>query len=596
MRVALSAGFALLLAAMLPAAGLSAQPFAPGGGGSAPGASESAPGAKEPARGRPDAGRGVSKQARGKSEEARGKGARGKGEQARGRREQARKVVARQSRLRVPRRAQHDTPAAPRPAEVARRQAPAPGAQPVTAAVEGLSAGRTSAPLTTRGSAPASSPRNTGPGAGTRPARRSRQSAGERASARARSVAGRAERRQAGTRASRRRASAAPTAPERRGPPGVVRRVRDIVEVVPGPLKVALAGLILLSALLLGGYLMSALRSRRLARQRHELLQDVGLLQAALLPPVPGSIGSVAVSVAYRPSDGPGAGGDFYDAVALPGGRAGFVLGDVSGHGREALSHTAFMRHTLRAYLEAGLEPRVALQVADRVAGAHLGGDFATAIIAVHDPKQGTLTYAAAGHPAPIVLGESGHDPVIATSSPPIGWNLPTGLRQTTIPLAAGSRAFLYTDGLEEAPTGHGELLGRDRLTEIAAGCGPDASAAEILDRVVSEASEARDDMAACLIIPAAEVTSHAVRSEQLELFGADTDADLLTGFLAGCGVPALEAARARAQAATQVRLRGGALVTVHLGDDETRVEVLPRDIESIEAASRRPTLAALDG
>ena len=47
----------------------------------------------------------------------------------------------------------------------------------------------------------------------------------------------------------------------------VVRTVRDIVEVVPGPLKAALAALATLSLLLLGGYLFAMLRSRRLARR-----------------------------------------------------------------------------------------------------------------------------------------------------------------------------------------------------------------------------------------------------------------------------------------------------------------------------------------
>ncbi len=163
------------------------------------------------------------------------------------------------------------------------------------------------------------------------------------------------------------------------------------VSFVPDWIIIALIALAALSLLLGLGYLLSALRNRRLTRQRGELLQEVGLLQTALLPPVPERVGALRTSVAYRPADGPGAGGDFYDVLPLAGGRVGFILGDVSGHGRGALARTAFMRYTLRAYLEAGLEPRVALQVAGRVIDENLGGDFATVLLAVHDPETGSL-------------------------------------------------------------------------------------------------------------------------------------------------------------------------------------------------------------
>jgi serine phosphatase RsbU (regulator of sigma subunit) len=358
------------------------------------------------------------------------------------------------------------------------------------------------------------------------------------------------------------------------------------VSFVPTWMKIALVTLAALVLLLGLGYLLSALRNRRLTRQRGELLQEVGLLQTALLPPVPERVGALRTSVAYRPADGPGAGGDFYDVLPLAGGRVGFILGDVSGHGRGALARTAFMRYTLRAYLEAGLEPRVALQVAGRVIDDNLGGDFATVLLAVHDPDTGSLTYATAGHPSPIVVGPQAHEPVTAGSSPPIGVGVRTGLRQTTVPLVPGSVASLFTDGLMEARV-DGGMLGRESLEELLSELGPEATAAGLIESVRSKARVLSDDIAAVVIQPTGGATAGLFRTEQLELTARELSGPLAARFLEACGVEAPDIETTLNDARSLAERFGGVILHVVFGN-RLRVEVLPRNVESIEAASRR--------
>jgi hypothetical protein len=382
--------------------------------------------------------------------------------------------------------------------------------------------------------------------------------------------------------------SAAPV--EAEGIP-VVRTVRDIVEVFPAWAKLLLGALAALCLALAGAYLLSTLRARSLARQRGELLRDVGLLQSALLPQVPEKLGALTISVAYRPAEGPAAGGDFYDALALADGRVGFVLGDVSGHGRDALERTAFVRHSLRAYLKAGLEPRVALQVAGRVIGDGLGDDFVTVLVAIHDPASGTLTYASAGHPAPIVSGDRGFDPVLAGGSPPIGFGLLVGQRQTTVPLPPGAVACLYTDGLVEARTADG-LVGRDGLERMVAELGPGARAEQVVAGVGAAARGATDDMAVCLLTPTSHVAIGGFRTEQLDLSARELEGPLLERFLTQCGVGADESYVAQHEARNLGPRFGGVNVTAVLGSRRT-VEILPRNVESLEAAARRASAEA---
>ncbi|HEX8855812.1 MAG TPA: PP2C family protein-serine/threonine phosphatase, partial [Thermoleophilaceae bacterium] len=346
----------------------------------------------------------------------------------------------------------------------------------------------------------------------------------------------------------------------------IVRTVRDIVNVVPDWMKFLLAGLIALVLVLGAGSVVSTRRARRLSRQREELLEEVGLLQAALLPKVPAQLGELETTVAYRPAEGLAAGGDFYDAFELEDGRVAIVLGDVAGHGRSALERTSLMRYTLRAYVEAGLEPRHAVQVAGRALDKELNGDFATVVVAIHDPRKGTLTWAGAGHPPPIVLGASAHRPVTVESAPPIGLGLATGMRQTTVPAPAGTVACFFTDGLVEGRIGDG-LLGRERLRDLLVELSPDDPASRLLDLVVETADRVTDDMATCIV--RATHRSKAVppqdRLEELEVEAGELDGDRPVRFLRACGVSQGVAAETVEAARIAAATSGSAVLKVRV-------------------------------
>jgi Stage II sporulation protein E (SpoIIE) len=365
--------------------------------------------------------------------------------------------------------------------------------------------------------------------------------------------------------------------------PGPLRPIRDVVEVIPVPMWVALGLLTLLAGLFFMRSFLAGRRARHLEEQRAELLDDVGLLQKALLPDVPTRLGALEASVAYRPAEGPAAGGDFYDVFEMEGDRVGIIVGDVCGHGRQALAVTALMRYTLRAYLNAGGEPRAALQIAARALENEQHAELTTVVLAIYDASAGTLTYACAGHEPPILVGPGAHTPVTVGSSPPVGAGLATGLRQTTVTLPPGALACFFTDGLVEARLQDDDLLGRDRLTAIVEELGGEATADALLARIADTAERAPDDMAACMVRASHSAqTAGDMRIEELELAEDVAGETRAREFLDACGVPPKEIDTVLKTAQGATAEFGGALLRVRLAARGGGVKVVPLELRSL--------------
>jgi hypothetical protein len=297
----------------------------------------------------------------------------------------------------------------------------------------------------TGGSAGSDRPGAQEPRAERRPAARSEEPHSEPAGIRTPPRRGRdsrpPRRRGPGERTRRARGPGADDAKDRSGdgaPAAAIRTIRTVVQAVPTFIWIALGLLSLLALGLAGRTYVERRRARSLAADRDQLLGDVAALERALLPAVPERLGGVCVSVAYRSSEGPAAGGDFYDAFELPGSRAAVIVGDVSGHGPDALEGTNSVRAQLHALLETGMTPRAAIALVGERSPVQLAGRFSTVVVAIHDPVDGTLTIATAGHAPPVVAGEGFDELLSAGASPPIGVGMRTGLRQTTVALPAG--------------------------------------------------------------------------------------------------------------------------------------------------------------
>ncbi|MFF5919707.1 SpoIIE family protein phosphatase [Streptomyces flavochromogenes] len=187
----------------------------------------------------------------------------------------------------------------------------------------------------------------------------------------------------------------------------------------------------------------------RASERRHR--ETAVTLQRSLLPQDLEQPDDLRIAATYQPGGTDAAvGGDWYDVITLGAGRTALVIGDVMGRGVRAAAVMGQLRTAVRAYARLDLPPHEVLQLLDGLAAEIDASQIATCVYAIHDPSEGKLVYASAGHLPILVRDEDGsvrraEDP----TGPPLGtggWLHASG----SIALPPGSTAVLYTDGLVE--------------------------------------------------------------------------------------------------------------------------------------------------
>lgn len=175
-------------------------------------------------------------------------------------------------------------------------------------------------------------------------------------------------------------------------------------------------------------------------------------LQRALLPvpEEPFRPGGVSCDVSYLPAESTiQIGGDWFTPVALPDGSVRLAVGDVAGHGVEAVATMAGRRYGAEAMALSGTPPHRLLERLNQVL-MNTGSATATMVLAQYRPAEGVLTWAQAGH-LPVLHLHGGRAAYVERPEGRIlgaGRDTVHGLCET--PLPPGDRLLLFTDGLIE--------------------------------------------------------------------------------------------------------------------------------------------------
>lgn len=214
-----------------------------------------------------------------------------------------------------------------------------------------------------------------------------------------------------------------------------------------------------------------ALREARgqLERQLSEIQVELEMarkIQMTILPREVPKIEGLEIAARYVPMTS--VAGDFYDFLPVDEWRFGFLVADVSGHGVPAALIASMLKIALPAQAANAADPARVLAGLNQALCGKFERHFVTAAYLFVDMEKGTIDYAGAGHP-PIILYDRAKRSARALQHNGLFLGMFPGGKYSSVrlPIAAGDRCVVYTDGIAEAPNPSGEEFGLDGLLKI---------------------------------------------------------------------------------------------------------------------------------
>jgi PAS domain S-box-containing protein len=207
-------------------------------------------------------------------------------------------------------------------------------------------------------------------------------------------------------------------------------------------------------------------RQHRHAELAEELAHErelVQTLQYVLLPTDLPHVAGAKVAARYLASESSvDVGGDWYAILPLSSHELGIAIGDVAGHGLDAVADMASARFSLRALGLSGAPPATVLAQLSQIVQVFDPDTMITALYGTLDTRSRTWTYASAGHCSAVLRDPDGTTRLLDDGcDPPLG--IATTFHEHAVELKPGATLVLYTDGLVERRREHIDL-GFERL------------------------------------------------------------------------------------------------------------------------------------